>query len=141
MLCKKCYQVRARCLMTATPIARHLKQHERVEMDRKVNKKKKVNKKNNGILYDSSLSQSRLNSAPIPLTAQEFRPAPRHEEENRISSQISLVEAENNPCPLLKENLISNPIPEAIKTYGSINVGPHEMLECGGTKSYQWSVM
>ena len=140
MLCKKCKQVRARCRMTSTPIVRHLKQHEKLAKAIKIDKKKK-DKKNNGILYASSVSQSGINSAPIPLASQEFRQAQMHEEENRISSQIAFLEAENNPCPEVKENPIPNPIPDAIKTYGSINVKPQEMLEFGGTKSSHWSVM
>ena len=31
MLCIKCNQVRARCRLAATPIVRHLKQHEKIE--------------------------------------------------------------------------------------------------------------
>ena len=145
MLSKKCKQVRARGRMTATPIVRHLKQHAKIEMERKVYNMKKVDKKNNGIVDARSLSQSKKIYVPNPLAAQTFghnlSPAQSQEEENRISSQISLLEVENNPCPHSKENLITCSIPEAINTYGSINVRPKKMVEFGGTESYHWIVL
>jgi len=71
MLCKKCKQVRARGLMTATPIVRHLKQHEQEEMASKIVPKKKANNENNGILYARSLTHAMKNSVSIPNDAQE----------------------------------------------------------------------
>jgi len=56
MLCKKCFQVRARGRLTSTPIVRHLKNHEKVEMTRKNEQKKKSYKNNNATQYASSLS-------------------------------------------------------------------------------------
>ena len=41
MVWKKCNQVRARCRLTATPIVRHLKQHEKLEKASTIDEKKR----------------------------------------------------------------------------------------------------
>jgi len=70
MLCKKCKQVRARCRLTSTPIVRHLKQHDKVEKARKIDKKKQDNR--NALLYGTSLTRAMKNYTAIPLRAQEY---------------------------------------------------------------------
>ena len=71
MLCKRCFQVRARGRLSSTPIVRHLKNHEKVDMTRKNEEKKKGYKNNNAMQYASSLYQAMNNSAPLSLAAQE----------------------------------------------------------------------
>ena len=72
MLCKKCFQVRARGQLTSTPIVPHLKNHEKVEMTRKNEQKKKSYKNNNATHYASSLYQAMKDSVPISLVTQEY---------------------------------------------------------------------
>ena len=69
LLCKKCTKVMARCRLTSTPIVRHLKQHEKVEMARKEQKKK--SKDTIEGTYATYLRQAMKNSLPIPSVAQE----------------------------------------------------------------------
>ena len=89
MLCKKCNQVRARCRLTATPIARHLKKHEKLENASTIEKKKKDKKNNNnGVFYAASLTHSMKNKTPITLLAQEYGNNLSHGQKRAIEKTI-----------------------------------------------------
>jgi len=82
MLCKKCFQVRARGRLSSTPIVRHLKQHDKVEKSRMVEQKKKAKKTRYDVVYAASLTQAMKNSIPITKIGQEcgenLAPEQRH---------------------------------------------------------------
>ncbi len=82
MLCKKCFQVRARGRLSSTPIVRHLKQHDKVEKSRMIEQKKKAKKTRYDVVYAASLTQAMKNSIPITKSGQEcgenLAPEQRH---------------------------------------------------------------